>query len=314
MESRTFREMRDAALADAEGARAELRISKSAYEELFLKYQELQRLTHAKETEDHNSLKMTNFELDRLKVVLDETKSSLQETRIENEALAANAKILTKKYHDLEAKHPLKELTDELGKPMLELKEELQVTRSCLQQYESNMGVIPSSNHIPLRQGAQDTEDVPRTQAWPLIQELMGLSGLSHLNLQEQGINFATRCIELQHAVRILEKKNLELQEKAAMKEEELIKANMRTKLLHQPQSYLVDAIQSSESQLKQTLQENQELEIQLRFCDHKMSNSCFCNALYLVIVSQLSGKLMITIVQVETNRGAEGTKRRNEN
>jgi hypothetical protein len=88
---------------------------------------------------------------------------------------------------------------------------------------------------------------------------------LSHLNLQEQGINFATRCIELQHAVRILEKKNLELQEKAAMKEEELIKANMRTKLLHQPQSYLVDAIQSSESQLKQTLQENQELEIQLR-------------------------------------------------
>jgi chromosome segregation ATPase len=93
----------------------------------------------------------------------------------------------------------------------------------------------------------------------------MGLSGLSHLNLQEQGINFATRCIELQHAVRILEKKNLELQEKAAMKEEELIKANTRTKLLHQPQSYLVDAIQSSESQLKQTLQENQELEIQLR-------------------------------------------------
>jgi hypothetical protein len=61
--------------------------------------------------------------------------------------------ILTKKYRDLEAKHPLKELTDELGKPMLELKEELQVTRSCLQQYESNMGVNPSSNHIPLRQG-----------------------------------------------------------------------------------------------------------------------------------------------------------------
>lgn len=49
------------------------------------------------------------------------------------------------------------------------------------------------------------------------------------------------------------------------------------------------------------------------RFCDDKVSNSCVCNALYLVIVSQLSGKLMITIVQVETNRGAEGMKRRNE-
>lgn len=48
------------------------------------------------------------------------------------------------------------------------------------------------------------------------------------------------------------------------------------------------------------------------RFCDDKVSNSCVCNALYLVIVSQLSGKLMITIVQVETNRGAEGMKRRN--
>jgi hypothetical protein len=55
----------------------------------------------------------------------------------------------------------------------------------------------------------------------------MGLSGLSHLNLQEQGINFATRCIELQHAVRILEKKNLELQEKAAMKEEEVNPVNL---------------------------------------------------------------------------------------
>jgi hypothetical protein len=54
----------------------------------------------------------------------------------------------------------------------------------------------------------------------------MGLSGLSHLNLQEQGINFATRCIELQQAVRILEKKNLELQEKAAMKEEEVNPVN----------------------------------------------------------------------------------------
>ncbi|CAK9268881.1 unnamed protein product [Sphagnum jensenii] len=296
---RTFREMRDAALADAEGARAELRNNKSAYEELFSKYQELQRLTHAKEIEDHNSLKMTNFELDRLKVVLDKTKSSLQETRIENEALAAKAKILTKKYHDLEAKCPLKELTDELGKPMLELKEELQVTRSCLQQYESNMGVIPSSNHIPLRQGAQDTEDVPRTQAWPLIQELMGLSGLSHLNLQEQGINFATRCIELQHAVRILEKKNLELQEKAAMKEEELIKANMRTKLLHQPQSYLVDAIQSSESQLKQTLQENQELEIQLRRNEEeKRKVSCRLQALQLDIRKLLQARGSIENLQ----------------
>ncbi|KAH8971106.1 hypothetical protein BDL97_02G125000 [Sphagnum fallax] len=304
---RTFREMRDAALADAEGARAELRNNKSAYEELFLnmlflckdRYQELQRLTHAKETEDHNSLKMTKFELDQLKVVLDETKSSLQETRIENEALAAKAKILTKKYHNLEAKRPLKELTDELGKPMLELKEELQVTRSCLQQYESNMGVIPSSNHIPLRQGAQDTEDVPRTQAWPLIQELMGLSGLSHLNLQEQGVNFATRCIELQHAVRILEKKNLELQEKAAMKEEELIKANMRTKLLHQPQSYLVDAIQSSESQLKQTLQENQELEIQLRRNEEeKRKLSCRLQALQLDIRKLLQARGSIENLQ----------------
>jgi hypothetical protein len=36
---------------------------------------------------------MTNFELDQLKVVLDETKNSLQETRIENEALAAKAKV-----------------------------------------------------------------------------------------------------------------------------------------------------------------------------------------------------------------------------
>ncbi len=62
------------------------------------RYQELQRLTHAKETEDHNSLKMTNFELDRLKVVLDQTKNSLQETRIENEALAAKAKVSIRVY------------------------------------------------------------------------------------------------------------------------------------------------------------------------------------------------------------------------
>lgn len=57
------------------------------------RYQELQRVKELKETETHGALKMSNFELDRLKAVLDETKNALEHTRLENEALHAKAKV-----------------------------------------------------------------------------------------------------------------------------------------------------------------------------------------------------------------------------
>lgn len=45
----------------------------------------------------------------------------------------------------------------------------------------------------------------------------------------------------------------------------QLMEMNNRTRFLQQPQSYLVDAIESGEVKLKETVQENQELEGHLR-------------------------------------------------
>lgn len=59
----------------------------------FCRYQELQRVKELKETQTHGALKMSNFELDRLRAVLDETKNALEHTRLENEALHAKAKV-----------------------------------------------------------------------------------------------------------------------------------------------------------------------------------------------------------------------------
>lgn len=91
--------------------------------------------------------------------------------------------------------------------------------------------------------GVEEIEEVQRTQAWPHIQELMGglplalqekprqvrvtglPSGISGANIQDQarqGLSVAIRCLELQNAVRALEKANTELKERASAKEEEV--------------------------------------------------------------------------------------------
>ena len=57
------------------------------------RFRELQRVSDCKEAETRSNLKVSNFELDRLKVVLEETKIALDQTRLENEAWIAKVKV-----------------------------------------------------------------------------------------------------------------------------------------------------------------------------------------------------------------------------
>lgn len=132
---RTFREMRDEAMTATEMCRSELRDSKAAYDELLLKFRELHRVSELKETESRGNLKVANFELDRLKVLLEETKDALVQIKLENETWAAKIQILKEKVKE-EKNGPLEELKYELEKQVSELKEELRCTRAQLVVYQ----------------------------------------------------------------------------------------------------------------------------------------------------------------------------------
>ncbi|KAG0576691.1 hypothetical protein KC19_5G100200 [Ceratodon purpureus] len=168
---RTFREMRDEAMATADMCRSELRDSKAAYDELLLKFRELQRVADCKEAETRNNLKLSNFELDRLKVVLEETKNALDQTRLENEALVAKVKILKEKVNE-EKNRPIEELKNELEKTVSELKEELRVTRAQLEAYQkeknaqlkASLSERKSQIDVSVEQKAQSFS-VPRAEA-----------------------------------------------------------------------------------------------------------------------------------------------------
>lgn len=101
----------------------------------FCRFRELHRVSELKETESRGNLKVANFELDRLKVLLEETKDALVQIKLENETWAAKIQILKEKVKE-EKNGPLEELKYELEKQVSELKEELRCTRAQLVVYQ----------------------------------------------------------------------------------------------------------------------------------------------------------------------------------
>lgn len=59
----------------------------------FCRFRELHRVSELKETESRGNLKVANFELDRLKVLLEETKDALVQIKLENETWAAKIQV-----------------------------------------------------------------------------------------------------------------------------------------------------------------------------------------------------------------------------
>ncbi|BFI21293.1 progesterone-induced-blocking factor 1 [Marchantia polymorpha subsp. ruderalis] len=125
---KTFREMRDAALSEAERLQANLRESKSVHDELLTKYHEHLRVSEAKEIETRSLIKVRDFELEQLRVAQQEIKCTMNQKSIENEALAEKVKILTEKFHIYEM---------ESEKSAFLLRNELEMARRKLKKYES---------------------------------------------------------------------------------------------------------------------------------------------------------------------------------
>ncbi|KAL2612308.1 hypothetical protein R1flu_024000 [Riccia fluitans] len=125
---KTYRELRDAALAEAETLKAIQTENKSNYDELLTKFQELQRVSGAKEIEARSGIKLRDFEIEQLRVAQNEIRCALNQKSIENEALAEKVKVLTEKYYK-------RELETERSASLLQ--NELEITRRNLAHYET---------------------------------------------------------------------------------------------------------------------------------------------------------------------------------
>ena len=60
---------------------------------MYNRFRELQRQGNCNEATIRKDLKVSNFELDRLKIILEETKNALDQTRLENETWIAKVKV-----------------------------------------------------------------------------------------------------------------------------------------------------------------------------------------------------------------------------
>ncbi|KAL2609123.1 hypothetical protein R1flu_027696 [Riccia fluitans] len=157
---KTYRELRDAALAEAETLKAIQRENKSNYNELLTnennlprlpselwemhfmatdmpnRFQELQRVSEAKEIEARSGIKLRDLEIEQLRVAQNEIRCALNQKSIENEALAEKVKVLTEKYYK-------RELETERSASLLQ--NELEITRRNLAHYETQ----PLHQHNP---------------------------------------------------------------------------------------------------------------------------------------------------------------------
>ncbi|KAJ7522966.1 hypothetical protein O6H91_18G033100 [Diphasiastrum complanatum] len=247
-EVRTLREMRDLALHDAERTHLALQENRSDYDELLTKYREFQRIANSKEIETRTEIQMKQFELDRINVVLEETRSLLNQKKLENEALYSKVNILTEKYHELEL---------EMNEKILKLRNELEAAHLHLDQMDAQDQKICD---FLLSAGKEEEE-----QQGLRIERLGATVPTGVLQRLQQSSNLVKKCIQLQHTINILENERKDLLQKVTKKSAEADKACKRLNHLQQPHLYLVKAIEQAEEKLNDAIRAKDSLENELR-------------------------------------------------
>ncbi|CAM6101346.1 unnamed protein product [Calypogeia fissa] len=285
---RTFREMRDAALSEVERVQAISRESKSMHDEILCKYQELQRISEARDVKAQSELKVQEFELEHLRMVQQELKCLSNQKSIDNEALQAKVKVLTERYHTLEMESGqalahlrseseiqqvelriLKEkharLEELCGKPFENLKHELEVAKTHVKIYKQRLSMyekqVIAAHGQAIEHGTLSWEETWKSKKTHAKDEKH-----SHLKSSQS---------QTPGSEQLLKRERLEDKAKGKLLKE-LVQASVKqSKYIEQPQAYLMNVIKEADKNFNDARLPKIQLESELRKARTKNHHVC---------------------------------------
>ncbi|TYZ61121.1 hypothetical protein PybrP1_007852 [[Pythium] brassicae (nom. inval.)] len=259
-ENRLLKEARDDALKQLELVQAKLDQTQCALEEKTLEITRVGSSHMTSLASVRNDLKMKHFEMNQLKLSLEEQMSNCRAGRLEVEMLEQKIQVHREEFAKLEATSTTR---------ITQLEAALDIERNKLKEYEQ---LEVDLDDAVLQTGAILSDDRPgnnpvgdENSAVNLNDAMTTFSAIPSSHKRRQSVSLAQRLVKFQ-------RESLELQQKlkvAAFEHGQLERKvrHLTTQLahLHQPQSYLIEKLNGKDLELQQARQASSQLQLQLQ-------------------------------------------------
>ncbi|KAM3606502.1 uncharacterized protein V6R79_017601 [Siganus canaliculatus] len=236
-ENRSLREARDNAVLEKERAVAAERDVQSRYDQLLEQYRQLQLGTENRVAELSNQAKLHSFEAERAQMVKDETAKSLAQCQVECEKQQKKLELLTQEFYRLQTSSEKR--TTELQAQNAEQASRLETYEKLEQELDQ---VTMQAAEIENEEEAERVlfsygygANVPTTAKRRL----------------QQSVHLARRVLQLERQNTSLRRELGRHESQSGRLSEELLAANQLLQQTQQPYSYLVDAVQQRDAQIR---------------------------------------------------------------
>eukprot|EP01135_Chromosphaera_perkinsii_P005455 Nk52_evm4s352 gene=Nk52_evmTU4s352 len=241
-ELRCIRESRDLACADRDRSLIDFQELARKYENVTAEYRVYQRKADGEIADLQNSVKMKNFELERMQMLRDECSEALAKSENELGTYRKKTELLTKEFYELQ---------NATSKRIRELEFDLD---EASDQVKNFAAVEDNLDHLLL--------DAAETCGLNPRDDLLKTCGVDNFNnnlvsnkrRMKQSVLLAKKVIELQKENRKLEKNVLMETEAAQAKDIEIESLKRLLSECKQPHNFLVDQIRSKDAQICELL------------------------------------------------------------
>lgn len=268
-----LKEMRDTGAMEAKRLQSELRESRRSFEELLLRHRESQKDADVRQAELLADLKMKSFELERMRVLSEESTSTLRQSDHEREMLREKVRVLSESYQRLDA---------DLAKQMHELEAKCSTQESQLRHYEmlereideavlatGNVVVAPGTAAGGCVDGKEGANEVGGARQ--SILEGIGASlPVSVRRRVQQSIALSRRCKELEDSLARVEAERSKLMKESSSHKVEAERLRRRMESVEQPYAMIARSMKDMEDRLEASSQRCEELQAQLAEADEQ--------------------------------------------
>ena len=258
-----LKDMRDAGAGEVKRLQSELRESRRSYEDLLLRFREAQKDADVHQAELLTDVKMKAFELERLRVLADESVSGARQGEHEREMLRDKVKVLAESYQKLDA---------EMSRQVHELEAKCSTQESQLRHYEMlereiDEAVLASSS------SSTPSTSLAAADGGTRLGLLEGIGASLPISVRrrvQQSIALSRRCKELEIKLEKAESERDALRREAQKAKIDAERLERRLESVQQPYTLIIKSIRETEEKAEAAQKRCTELETALAHADEE--------------------------------------------
>ncbi|KAG7400419.1 Progesterone-induced-blocking factor 1 [Phytophthora boehmeriae] len=248
-ENRLLKEARDDALKHVEMLQSRLDSVQSAHDEKVLEMTRLESTHTTAISSARNELKMRHFEINQLKVTLEDKATSVRSGSLQIEMLTKKVEAHKEEFARLESTSTTR---------ITQLEAILEVERNKLKEYElleiDLDKAVVQTGEVAAREEDGDANADASAEVGSTLQDAMTTFGAIPTTTKrrfQQSVLLAQRVVKSQREAMALEQRLADMSAARTGLEHEIVELKTKLANFHQPQSYLIDKLARKEEELQ---------------------------------------------------------------